>query len=322
MLNGEQIYKILHEKNSVQRRFARGTFDIWQQLGFHIVGDHFYDPVPNTSTVRKTYSAEPRELPIAVNWSSLVSDARTLLESYVEDYLENRASFGYVENNHYFRGIDAFYYYSLIREQRPQRIIEIGQGFSTRIALAALAQNARTQETIPELISIDPYSRLALRPPQMVKYVVIKRTLQETDKNVAKILTSGNLLFVDSSHMFKFGSDVQFLFERVYPFIESNVSVHIHDIFLPFHYPLDWMVKSKRFWNEQYFLESFLSFNTDFKIEAAMHYFARDGAADRMLSERNYGPDIVNRQGSSLYIRRTSATGVSVAPARSVADRS
>jgi hypothetical protein len=65
------------------------------------------------------------------------------------------------------------------------------------------------------------------------------------------------------------------------------------------------MVKSKQFWNEQYFLKAFLSFNTDFKIEAAVHYLARDGAADRLLSERNYGPEVVKREGASLYIRRT-----------------
>src|SRR5712671_3984222 len=179
MLNSEQIYKILHEKNSVQRRFARATFDIWQQLGFHIVGDHFYDPVPNTNTIKTAYTTGPRELPISVNWSSLVSDAYTLIGSYAEDYLKNRAAFGYVESNYYFYGIDALYYYSFIREQRPRRIIEIGQGFSTRIALAALAQNARMHEMTPELISIDPYSRLTLQMPKMVKYLVMKRPLQE-----------------------------------------------------------------------------------------------------------------------------------------------
>jgi hypothetical protein len=305
VFNAEEIYKILHEKNSVQRRLARTTFDIWQRLGFHLVGDHFYDPVPNTNTIKKTYTTEPRELAISVNWSSLVSNAYTLIGLHTDDYVENRAAFGYVETNYYFYGIDALYYYSFIREQRPHRIIEIGQGFSTRIALAALAQNARTQETTPELISIDPYSRLTLHTPEMVKYLTMKRPLQDIYKDIPGMLADGDLLFVDSSHVFKFGSDVQLLFEYVYPQIVTNVFVHIHDIFTPFHYPLDWMVKRKQFWNEQYFLESFLSFNTDFKIEAALHYLARDGAADRLLSERNYGPDIIRRDGASLYIRRT-----------------
>jgi hypothetical protein len=134
---------------------------------------------------------------------------------YAEEYLENRAAIGYSEDNYYFCGIDALYYYSFIRERRPRRIIEIGQGFS-----AALAQNARTQETTPELISIDPYDRLTLQTPEMVKYVAIKRPLQESHKDISDMLADGDLLFVDSSHVFKFGSDVQLLFDHVYPGID------------------------------------------------------------------------------------------------------
>lgn len=306
MLNAEQIYKILHERNSVQRKLASATFEIWQRFGFHLVGDHFYDPVPNTNTIREMYTPGPRELPaISANWPSFVSDTCVLMGSYAEDYLRSRATFGYVENNFYFNGLDALYYYSFIRKRRPQRIIEIGQGFSTRIALAALTQNADTCEKPPALISIDPYSRLAVEPPKMVRYSIIKKSLQQIDKDIPGMLAGGDILFVDSSHVFKFGSDVQSLFEKVYPRLISGVFVHIHDIFTPFDYPIHWMLKEKRFWNEQYFLESFLSFNRDFRIEAPIHYLARDGAADRMLTERNCGPDIIRREGASLYLRRT-----------------
>jgi hypothetical protein len=87
-----------------------------------------------------------RELPaITVNWPSLVLDACALLDAKVDDYLQHRAAFGYVEINFYFAGIDALYYYSFIRTKKPKRIIEIGQGFSTRIALAALTQNASAE---------------------------------------------------------------------------------------------------------------------------------------------------------------------------------
>jgi hypothetical protein len=82
------------------------------------------------------------------------------------------------------------------------------------------------------------------------------------------------------------------------------VLLHVHDIFTPFDYPINWMVKRKQFWNEQYFLESFLSFNSDFRIEAPIHYLARDGAADRMFSTRNVDPDVVGRNGQSLYLKR------------------
>jgi methyltransferase family protein len=306
MLNAEQIYKVLHERNSVQRRLARATFELWQRLGFHVVGDHFYDPVPNTHTIRDTYVNGPRELPaITVNWPSLVLDACALLDTNIDDYLQHRTTFGYVEHNFYFAGIDALYYYSFIRTRQPKRIVEIGQGFSTRIALSALTQNASVTKTPPELISIDPYSRLAPQITAAIRYSTIKHSLQETGRDITGMLSEGDLLFVDSSHVFKFGSDVKFLFEFVYPCLDVGVILHIHDIFTPFDYPVDWMTKEKRFWNEQYFLESFLSYNKNFRIEAAVHSLARDGAVDRLLSNRNLGPDVVRREGTSLYLRRT-----------------
>ena len=306
MLNAEKIYKVLHERNSVQRRLARATFEFWQRLGFHVVGDHFYDPIPNTQTVRDTYVNGPRELPaITVNWPSLVLDACALLDTNVDNYLKHRAAFGYVENNFYFTGVDALYYYSFIRTKKPKRIIEIGQGFSTRIALAALTQNASVERMMPELITIDPYSRLTTQMPTALRYSTIKQSLQETGRDIPGMLSAGDLLFVDSSHVFKFGSDVKFLFEFIYPCLDVGVILHIHDIFTPFDYPIDWMTKEKRFWNEQYFLESFLSYNRNFRIEAAVHYLARDGAVDRLLSNRNLGPDVVRREGASLYLTRT-----------------
>jgi hypothetical protein len=118
------------------------------------------------------------------------------------------------------------------------------------------------------------------------------------------MLSTGDLLFVDSSHVFKFGSGVKFLSEFVYPCLNVGVILHIHDIFTPFDYPIDWMTKEKRFWNEQYLLESFLSYNRNFRIVAAIHYLARDVAADRLLSNRNLGPDVVRREGASLYLTR------------------
>jgi hypothetical protein len=111
---------------------------------------------------------------------------------------------------------DALYYYSFIRKLKPRRIVEIGQGFSTRIALAALTQNLDAEQAAPELISIDPYARLATETSTAFRFSVIKKPLREVGNDVPGMLAAGDLLFVDSSHVFKFGSDVQLLFEHVY----------------------------------------------------------------------------------------------------------
>src|SRR5262249_53375553 len=152
----------------------------------------------------------------------------------------------------YFRGVDALYFYAFIREHAPRRIIEIGQGFSTRLALAALTRNARITGNVAELVSVDPYRRVTIEPmPSEVRFSAVDKPVQELANDLPQMLSDGDLLFVDSSHVFNFGSDVQLLFERVYPRLRVGVHLHIHDIFTPFDYPLDWLVKRKQFSNEQ-----------------------------------------------------------------------
>jgi Methyltransferase domain len=310
MVNIRQLYKIFQERNALQWRLARATFEVWQTLGFHVVADHFCDPVPNTRTIKQTYIAGPRELPgITANWQSLIFDACALMDANVDEYISNREMFGYYEHNRFFGGLDALYYYSFIRTQNPGRIIEVGQGFSTRIALAALTRNCNIDKSPPELISIDPYTRLTIEAPGPVRYSTLRKPLQEIGGDIPTMLSTEDLLFVDSSHVLKFGSDVKFLFENVYPRLKVGVRLHMHDIFTPFDYPIDWMLKQKLFWNEQYFLESFLSYNTDFRIDAPLNYVAQDGAADRMLSAHGIAPDVVGRWGCSLYLTRTKCRG-------------
>ena len=168
MLDAEKAYKLLHEKNSVQRKLARLTFEFWQRLGFHLVGDHFYDPIPNTKTIEITYNQDLRELPaLSVYWSTLVPEACTLMELYLEEFVSNRQIFGYREDNYYFYGLDALYYYSFIRKWQPERIVEIGQGFeaaeanrlrpnSTRDALEQMKRLEKVQRELRDrLCQID-----------------------------------------------------------------------------------------------------------------------------------------------------------------------
>ena len=304
LLDSEQWYKLFHEKNSVQRKLARGTFEFWQRMGFHVVADHFYDPLPNTRNVRETYRMEPRELPgLSVDWLTFEEEACRLMSSHADEYLANRESFGYDERNYYFRGIDALYYYSFLREYQPRRIVEIGQGSSTRLALAALSQNSRTSHPAPELISVDPYARLSEQVECAVQFSIVKKPLQHIANNLPEMLCAGDLLFIDSTHVFKFGSDVQLLFELVYPRLPAGVRLHIHDIYTPYDYPLE--LVTKLFWNEQYFLESFLSFNDAFQVTAPMHYLARQNEVRQLLAKRQSGPDSIRPEAASFYLLKT-----------------
>lgn len=96
--------------------------------------------------------------------------------------------------------------------------------------------------------------------------------LQDIDLTLFDELASGDVLFIDSSHVCKTGSDVNFLFFEVLPCLKRGVYVHMHDIFLPDEYPKPWVLEEKRSWSEQYLLHAFLMFNNQWRVMWMAHY--------------------------------------------------
>jgi hypothetical protein len=96
--------------------------------------------------------------------------------------------------------------------------------------------------------------------------------VQDVDLTLFESLGENDVLFIDSSHVLHVDSDVRFLFLEVLPNLQPGVVVHVHDIFLPDHYPRQWVVEEHRFWTEQYLLQAFLAFNPSFEILWAGSY--------------------------------------------------
>ena len=98
--------------------------------------------------------------------------------------------------------------------------------------------------------------------------------MQLVELSIFESLEENDILFMDSSHVFKQGSDVEFEFLKIYPILKKEVIVHLHDVFFPFDYPIEWNMKRYWFWNEQYFLEVFLQFNSKFEVLASLSMVA------------------------------------------------
>jgi len=114
-------------------------------------------------------------------------------------------------------------------------------------------------------------------------------------------LQSGDILFIDSSHVAKVGSDVNYLFFEVIPRLKPGVMVHFHDVFLPDEYPKVWVIDEGRNWNEQYLLRAFLQFNTSWEVMWSAHFMGtRHRAAVQMTFPRY--PALGG--GGSFWIRR------------------
>ena len=139
----------------------------------------------------------------------------------------------------WFPSLDAAVAYALVRERKPQRIVEVGSGHSTRIL-------AKAECGVGEIAAIDPMPRADVAGLPGVR--VVPSTLQATPTSVFDGLKAGDLLFIDSSHILMPGSDVDILLNRVLPGLPAGALVHIHDIFLPYDYPAAW---GWRNYNEQ-----------------------------------------------------------------------
>ena len=265
---------------------------ISDRWGYHIRPIHYYEPLPDFSSItaeqvnrRRSYSA--------IDFKS--QDQLGLLRELMK-YRNELLDTGFDFKNDFFNGFDAAVYYCLIRHLQPQRIIEIGGGYSTRIADTALARNQKGT-----LTCIEPYPEDRLLEAQLNIEIVDKR-VEEIDLSFFSCLEANDILFIDSSHTVKFGSDVCYEFLEILPSLNPGVWIHVHDIFFPHDYPADWLLNRRLALNEQYLLEAFLSFNKEFQVALANYWLCLDHTheAARLWPHAltaNYG-------ASSLWMRR------------------
>jgi hypothetical protein len=123
---------------------------------------------------------------------------------------------------------------------------------------------------------IDPYSeRLTalVHDSDLTQAKLITDPVQNISLDVFEALGQNDVLFIDSSHVCKLGSDVNYLLFDVLPTLKTGVWVHFHDVFWPFEYPLEWARQGVA-WNESYFLRAFLQYNSQFEVTLFLSFLA------------------------------------------------
>ncbi len=210
---------------------------------------------------------------------------------------------GFDFENDYFSRFDAALYYSMLRDLKPRCVIEIGSGYSTRIADKALRQN-RTEGCKGDLVCIEPYPEPRLTEAR-IEMEMIKEPVESLDLQLFSRLRAGDVLFIDSSHAVKFGSDVCHEFLEILPSLAPGVVVHVHDIFFPHDYPAEWLIEKRIAFNEQYLLEAFLAFNNSFEVFAANYWLSLEHPA--IVDDlRPQGTANGHHGSSSFWMRRVS----------------
>lgn len=265
---------------------------------------HFYSPLPSDSEVEEAYRRGGFGPPFA-GVDLAEHEQRALLERLAEHYADQpfpeKSTPGrrYHLDNSSYAHFDGLMLYCMLRHLSPRRVIEVGSGFSSA---AMLDTNELSMGGRMELTFIDPdMTRLQelLRPDDAGRVHLIEKRVQDVPLEVFTQLEAGDVLFIDSSHVSKIGSDVNRLYFDVLPSLARGVHVHIHDVAGNLEYPREWYAEG-RAWNEQYLLRAFLMFNRTFRIELFTGWLFnnhRDFFATRM-------PLCARGGGGQLWLRR------------------
>jgi hypothetical protein len=267
----QQLLRSARIRSYLEERFtAENPILSNAQMRFAPPG-HYYSPLPDIAAVEadaaRLYGRPPAEDGVRLDaaaqhhFLSAMADANRSFNWSAGRQPGKR--FWY--KNGFFPYGDALALVTVIARFQPLRIMEVGSGFSSALMLDV---NDRRGDPKMSLCFIEPHpgrleelltesdresARLIVTPVQQVP-------LNEFDK-----LAANDILFIDSSHVSKAGSDVNYLLFEVLPRLQAGVLVHFHDVFFPFEYPLAW-IKDGRAWNELYLLRAFLQYNDAFEV--------------------------------------------------------
>jgi predicted O-methyltransferase YrrM len=203
----------------------------------------------------------------------------------------------YFTLNDQYPAMDAWVLEAFLRHMRPRRVIEIGAGFSTLVTARVSRElfGGRMRVTC-----IDPYPRdfLASVPDIDVRV----EQVQDSPPSLFETLEAGDILFIDSSHVVKTGSDTLCEYLEILPRLAPGVVVHVHDIFFPRDYPMKWVMEGWG-WNEQYLVRAFLTFNSVYRVlwSSYLMFLRHHDVLARAfpgIAHPGYAP------GSSLWLQR------------------
>ena len=297
------IKKIIEKLPYVKAIKAEKDYFQEQLNQLHVPPGHYYSPTISQSELKLKEQEiwkkkDPELLGLDLNVKGQLELLNDLLPFY-KDLPFSRTKneeLRYFYENEMYSYSDAIFLYSMIRHFKPKKIIEIGSGFSSAVILDT---NTQFFDDNINCTFIEPYPerlKSLLRTSDNIDLII--QPVQDVELELFESLDDNDILFIDSTHVSKTGSDLNYLFFEVIPRLKKGVKIHFHDIFYPFEYPKDWVLMKKRSWNEAYLLRAFLSYNKDFKILAFNTYlqeFYEDWFKLNM-------PICLNNTGGSIWI--------------------
>ncbi len=305
-----RLKSLLNPRNygqSIRRRFLAVKHHLYPNTKGTdcFAAGHYYSPLLDLKGLSLNQDCYPHDG--VKNWEHIdlrPGEQRTFYTELLREHpplafpLRRSGESRYFSKNDFFPVSDAYTLSAMIRRFKPGQIVEVGSGFSSAVTLDTLDRS-----NLSSLLTfIEPYpDRLysLLSKADKASARIIEKPVQETPMSVFDHLEANDVLFIDSSHVAKVGSDVSFLLLRVLPRLKKGVFVHIHDIFYPFTMPYSWIYEG-RAWNESLFLRAFLQGNSSYEV-VAFNPFAAATFPD--VFEHMFPPFLEN-PGGSIWLQK------------------
>jgi len=279
--------------------------DLKRLQGFVPPG-HFYSPIPDINELQNIdgefIGCTSKKIPgVELNDDEQLELLKRFSGFYREMpfQAEKQEGLRYYFENPAYSYSDAILLHCMIRHLKPNRIIEVGSGFSSCMILDT---NDLFFDGSLATTFIEPYPELLMSligDPDQDRIEIIPSRLQDVDLSKFDELEENDILFIDSTHVSKINSDVNRIFFDVLPRLSTGVHVHFHDIFFPFEYPREWLLEG-RAWNEAYMLKAFLQFNHAFHPVLMNTYMTN---FHESFFEENM-PLCLKNTGASIWLKR------------------
>ena len=262
------------------------------RLGVHVLPSHYYSSLPSWKWLRANERKwrKPTQL-LGIEWDLDAQAAwmEARASAHVTDLplsrlLAEARSVGGLR----YGPVEAQMLYGVIRSTMPRRIVEIGSGSSTLVMSRAAQRNHEETGQETEIVAIDPFTadKVAGIP------FVTARADHGLDLSASDLnLHAGDMLFIDSTHAVRTGSEVPHIYLEILPALPPGVLVHIHDIYLPYLFTPQ-LYQSYFDWQETVLVTALLVNNKALEVRCCMSalHHGRSETLQRAFPEYNPVP--------------------------------
>ena len=261
--------RVIFDSPNVRRRI--------QAHGINIIPSNFYSNVPSVDEIEHSfeYRSDDEIYNARIFDPEKIRQFTGTLSEYSHEFCppvegDKESPSGYFWKAPAFSYADAMAYYCILRHFKPAHVLEVGSGFSTLIADAALKRNGFGRLTL-----VEPYPKNFLKQLDAVDCIIESLAQDIPVPDFVRLVESSDIWFIDSTHTVKIGSDCLYLYLKIMPEVAAELIVHSHDVFLPFGMPKHWALDKQIYWTEQYLLYAYILDNPKVEVLYGSAYVNR-----------------------------------------------